>query len=341
MDTDLVELVQVHQEETSQVAFGIPLAAEIQAVRIAEAKFGRQEDTAEGRFPIPLRTDEHRCRGIAVLLVASHPVCHHAQEPSVEQVAPMGMVTRHPVCQFADAVASVPFAQIKEVFLHGIIHGDVIGVQESVDVPVPCLDAFFQGLDGDAVSCPLVQGDETETDAVSFTVFQIVRHLVVTDFISALQEFFQSQGGVLLTGNGRPCAESLHFRIDIAEGGTQSGLVLAIGEMTHRAIYRLFLGDARLETFFGQRSEQWSEVVASSPVLQCVECPSQGCLKHYRQGVVGIGCRLHAFQRILLCQFLLTERCTVGQVSRLFHAEGYGIGMIMRRFVHRHAEALS
>ena len=97
VDADLVELVQVHQEETSQIAFGIPLAAEVQTIRITEAEFGWQEDSAEGGFAIPLCSDKYRSGGIAMLLVASQPMRHHAQEPAVEQITPMGMVARHSV----------------------------------------------------------------------------------------------------------------------------------------------------------------------------------------------------------------------------------------------------
>ena len=65
-------------------------------------------------------------------------------------------------------------------------------MQESVDVPIPCLNAFFQRLNGDAVSRSLVQGTEMETGAVTLSVFQIVSHRIESDFVSAFQEFFQA-----------------------------------------------------------------------------------------------------------------------------------------------------
>ena len=268
---DLVELVKVHQEETTQISFGIALAAEIQAVRIAEAEFGRKQDAAEGRFAIPLRTDEHRSRSIAMLLVASHPVRYHAQEPTVEQVTPMRMTAHYSVGQLTDAVTTIPFAQVVQIFLHGVVSGHIVRMQESVDVPVPSLDTFLQCLDGDAVSGTFVQGHETETDAVAFAVFQVIGHRIVTDFVSAFQELFQSQGRILFAGHGRPCPESLHLGIDIVESGTEARLIFIIGEMAQGAIHRLFLGDARLEALFRQRSEQRNEVIASLPVLHRIE----------------------------------------------------------------------
>ena len=111
--------------------------------------------------------------------------------------------------------------------------------------------------------------------------------------------------------------------------------------MAHGAIHGLFLGDARLEALLGQRSQQRSKVIAPSPVLQRIECSSQGCLKHHRQGVVGVDCRLHAGQRILFCQLLFAERSPVRKSHRLLQAESSSLGMIIGRFIHRHAETLS
>ena len=176
VDADLVELVQIDQEETPQVAFGIPLATEIQTVRITETQFGWEQYPAESGLAIALRTDEHWCCGIAMLLVTPQPMCHHAQEPTVEQIVPMRMTAHHSIRQFTDAVTPVPFTEFIQIFLHGVIDRHIFGMQETVDVPVPGLNTFLQGMDSDAVSCPLVQCSEAETDAVPFAVFQIFCH---------------------------------------------------------------------------------------------------------------------------------------------------------------------
>ena len=88
----------------------------------------------------------------------------------------MRMTTNHLVGQFTDTVTAIPFTNLIKIFFYWIIHGDGFGIQETVYVPVPCLNPFFQCMDGNAVPCTLVQGAETETDAVPFPKLQPVGH---------------------------------------------------------------------------------------------------------------------------------------------------------------------
>ena len=56
MDAHLVELVDIHQQKAPQVHFRIAFTAEIQTVGIAEAKFGRKDNTAESGLAVTLCT---------------------------------------------------------------------------------------------------------------------------------------------------------------------------------------------------------------------------------------------------------------------------------------------
>ena len=340
IDADLVELIQIYQEESSQISFGIALAAEIQAVGVAETEFGRQQDTAEGGLAISLRANQYRCRGITVLLVASQPMRHHTQEPAIAEVTPMGMTALHPVGQFTDAVTPIPFVKFKKIFLHGIVQGHGFGMQEAVNIPVPCLDTLLQCADGHTVPCTLVQASETEPDTVPLAVFHIVGHLVVADFIPAFQKFFQTQGRILLACHGRMFPESLHRPIDIVESGTEARLIFEGIKMSQGAAHGLLFRNARLVAFRSKRRQQREKVISPLPFTQRIKSPSQGRLEHHRQCMIGVVVPLHAGKRILFRQLPFTKGSAVRQAGRLCHAKGRSLGVVIRMLVQRHAETL-
>ena len=126
VDVDLVELVDVDEQKASQAAFRFLPALEVDAVRIAETQLRWQQNAAKGRFPEPLGTDKQRRSIVSVLPVHSTPVCHHAQEPAVEQLPPMRIVARDEVGQRPDAVFPVPAAGIVKVFFDGIIEWHMV-----------------------------------------------------------------------------------------------------------------------------------------------------------------------------------------------------------------------
>ena len=138
MDVHLVKLINIHQQETSQIHLRVPLASEVQTVRIAEAQFGRKDDAAEGGFSITLRTYQQRRRTVGVHPVAqSPPVRHHIQKPAVEQFTPMPVVAGNQTGKRADAVFSVPTADAAQIFLDGIVQRHTVGSEVAVHVPVP------------------------------------------------------------------------------------------------------------------------------------------------------------------------------------------------------------
>ena len=126
VDVDLVELVDVDEQKASQAAFRFLPALEVDAVRIAETQLRWQQNAAKGGFPEPLGTDKQRRSIVSVLPVHSTPVCHHAQEPAVEQLPPMRIVARDEVGQRPDAVFPVPAAGIVKVFFDGIIEWHMV-----------------------------------------------------------------------------------------------------------------------------------------------------------------------------------------------------------------------
>ena len=126
VDADLVELVDVDEQKASQAALRFLPALEVDAVRIAETQLRWQQNAAKGGFPEPLRTDKQRRSIVSVLPVHSTPVCHHAQEPAVEQLLPMRIVARNEVGQRPDAVFPVPAAGVVKVFFDGIIEWYVV-----------------------------------------------------------------------------------------------------------------------------------------------------------------------------------------------------------------------
>ena len=126
VDADLVELVDVDEQKASQAALHFLPALEVDAVRIAETQLRWQQNAAKGGFPEPLRTDKQRRSIVSVLPVHSTPVCHHAQEPAVEQLLPMRIVARNEVGQRPDAVFPVPAAGVVKVFFDGIIEWYVV-----------------------------------------------------------------------------------------------------------------------------------------------------------------------------------------------------------------------
>ena len=126
VDADLVELVDVDEQKASQAALRFLPALEVDAVRIAETQLRWQQNAAKGGFPEPLRTDKQRRSIVSVLPVHSTPVCHHAQEPAVEQLLPMRIVARNEVGQRPDAVFPVPAAGVVKVLFDGIIEWHVV-----------------------------------------------------------------------------------------------------------------------------------------------------------------------------------------------------------------------
>ena len=55
---NLIKLIQIHQQKTSQITLRILFALKIKTIRISETQFRWQNNATIGRFTIPLRTDQ-------------------------------------------------------------------------------------------------------------------------------------------------------------------------------------------------------------------------------------------------------------------------------------------
>ena len=212
----------------------------------------------------------------------------------------MRMLARHQIGQGADAVFPVPFAHIVQILFYRIIGRYIFGIQMSVDVPVPSMDAFLQSLDGNAVAHTLVHRAELKMDSVSFAILQIISHGVVSEFVTTFQKFLQTNGSVLIFAHRLALTKPFRFGIHIMESGADAHFVLVLVVMTEGTDNRLFFGNARLETFHGQPGEQWFDAIASLPVLHLLECPMQGSLKQCLQSMIRVIARFHTAQWILL-----------------------------------------
>jgi hypothetical protein len=78
----LVELININQSETSKIQLGIPLLAEIDAVRVILIQVRWQQVEAERGLPASLPAHQERGKAVAMLFVTPLPVRYHRQEPS-------------------------------------------------------------------------------------------------------------------------------------------------------------------------------------------------------------------------------------------------------------------
>lgn len=200
-------------------------------------------------------------------------MCHHAEEPAVEQFLPIRIGTWHQVGQGADAVFSVPASRVIQIFFDGIVQGDEFRVQETVHIAVPDADALLQGTDGDTVAHTLVQRLEVEVDGVSLALFQSVQHRVVAEFIAAVHEFFQQKSRFLLAAQAVFLPESLAFLIEVVQNQPYRLFIGPAVIMDEGLPHCFFLGYACLVAMFDKADEQRLQVIPPFPILHFVECP--------------------------------------------------------------------
>ena len=133
--------------------------------------------------------DEQRRHGVAVAAVEAAPLGHHAEEPGVEPVLPVGVAGRYVACQGADMVAPVPFVMyLPEVFVDGVVAFDVVGPHVAAHVVLGYLDAFGAGVEGEGADGAGVCGMEVK--AVVRAVFGVSHHGVVAELVAAAQMVF-------------------------------------------------------------------------------------------------------------------------------------------------------
>ena len=122
----LVELINIDQSETGKIQLGIPLLAEIDAVRVILIQVRWQQVEAERGLSAPLPAHQERGKAVAMLFVTSLPVRYHRQEPSVKQLFPPYVVARDACGQRTDAILAIPHGQAGQIVLDRRIVRDAI-----------------------------------------------------------------------------------------------------------------------------------------------------------------------------------------------------------------------
>ena len=93
-------------------------------------------------------------------------------------------------------------------------------------------------------------------NGVTLTIFQIIQHRIVTEFITAFHKLFQQKSRLLLFADAAFLAESLTFLVKIMEYRTNRLFFLLAIIMNHRLPYRFLFGDTRFETMLGKADQQ-------------------------------------------------------------------------------------
>ena len=274
-DINLIEFININQEKASQITFRLLLTLKINTVRIAETKFRRQDNATKCRLAIPLRTDQQRRSTITMLPVNSPPMRHHTKEPTVKQFRPMRIITRNQTGQCTNTILSIPTPCLIKIFFDRIVQRNTFRIQKTIHITVPRTNSLFQCIDCNAVAHPFIHRLKAKMNRVTLTIFQIIQHRIVTEFITAFHKLFQQKSRLLLFADAAFLAESLTFLVKIMEYRTNHLFFLLAIIMNHRLPYRFLFGDTRFETMFGKADQQRLQVVPTFPVLHFLKCPVQ------------------------------------------------------------------
>ena len=190
-----------------------------------------------------LTSDEHRDDGIAEVAAAAHPLGHHRQEPAVEVLLPVAVVGGHAPCQLADIVV------LRVVVLRGgeeeLVYG-VIGIHQrrlhvGLDVYRPPVAALHHLLEGNALQLAFRQRFPGPVLPVPRPELLQTLHLVVAQFVAALEEVLDETGYALLVVHLR---DGLAVERLLVDGTEDATLQLVAHGDGHPAGHRL--ADTRL-----------------------------------------------------------------------------------------------
>ena len=104
----------------------------------------------------------------------------------------MGLRGWHTSGQFGDIVMSVPFGQLVEPRIHGVILLNTGGVDEAVHILVPRLQSLLPSLDGHIVAYLLCQRLKRLVLRIFHAIFGHARHQILTHVVVGSQENFRS-----------------------------------------------------------------------------------------------------------------------------------------------------
>ena len=123
---------------------------------------------------------------------------NHIEEPTVEQIHPIRILTRDGGCQCTNTVFTVPCGKPVEKIFQRVEYRDAVGVNITANIPVPQGDAFHLCIQSNAVQRTFVERIEAETKRKPFTIFYLTNLGIMAEFIAAFHEFFSLQGELLL-----------------------------------------------------------------------------------------------------------------------------------------------
>ena len=123
---------------------------------------------------------------------------NHIEEPTVEQIHPIRILTRDGGCQCTNTVFTVPCGKPVEKIFQRVEYRDAVGVNITANIPVPQGDAFHLCIQSNAVQRTFVERIEAETERKPFTIFYLTNLGIMAEFIAAFHEFFCLQGELLL-----------------------------------------------------------------------------------------------------------------------------------------------
>lgn len=100
----------------------------------------------------------------------------------------MGILYGNATGQRDNAVGAVPLGQAVEVVAHRIIIFYVVAFHIPLHVLIPNADAAEQGMTGDGVACPRVEGLPRQQTAVELTIFYLSGYGISSEAVAAAQK---------------------------------------------------------------------------------------------------------------------------------------------------------
>ena len=110
---------------------------------------------------------------------------NHIEEPTVEQIHPIRILTRDGGCQCTDTVFTVPCGKPVEKIFQRVEYRHAIGVNITTNIPVPQRNTFHLCIQSNAVQRTFVERIEAETERKPFTIFYLTNWVLWRNFISA------------------------------------------------------------------------------------------------------------------------------------------------------------
>ena len=187
---DLIKLIEIDEQHLRHLLQHLFLVVHLKIAYIAEAQFWRQQLFAEGGLVPALRRDEQRHCLIAVFgKVRYLPLAHHAEEPGIEPVFPIGILRGYRSGELADMIFSIPLVILRpEIITYRIIGAYHVRLHIAAHIVVVCIDTCQAHFHRHAFQRAVIHRRPVHILIFIVLIFRISHNRIVTEQVARIEE---------------------------------------------------------------------------------------------------------------------------------------------------------